>query len=290
MSAALDRSEAAAAWPNQSRIDALATRYRLALPERQRSPLMGELAGHRTGSSVEFQDRKDYTSGDDLRAVDWRAYARTDRLTVKLYREEVCPSVDIIVDTSLSMATTPEKRTRRLDLTYLFFLLAHKLHASVRLHDLGRRMAPLGGPFDLLASEDLAQEDPLPLLHSSAAARRGGIKIFISDLLFPFTPRDLVACFSGADRLIVLQILSAFEDDPGTGGATVRLEDAEAPRHLDLRLDADTVAKYRSRLNALRDDVGRRVRAAGGACAWVRDVDDLDEVMRRLVEAGAVTA
>ncbi len=290
MTVAVDMRQEGADYPSRSRVEAFASSYRLALPERQRSPLMGELAGRRTGSSVEFQDRKDYVAGDDLRSVDWRAYARTDRLTVKLYREEVCPSVDIIVDTSLSMATTPEKRLRRQDLTYLFFLMAQKLHASVRLHNLGRRMMLMGGPFDLMSSDDLAQEDPLPFLRASAVGRRGGIKILISDLLFPFSPQELIGCFAGSDRLVVVQLLSAFEDDPGTAGGTLRLEDAETPRHLDIKLDADTVEKYRSRLDALRDDVGRRVRASGGAYVCVRDADDLDAVMRRLAQTGVVTA
>ena len=83
---------------SRNQIEKAALHYQLAVPERQQSKLVGELAGRRTGSSIEFQDRKDYTLGDDLRAIDWRAYARTDRLTVKMYREEICPSVEIVVE------------------------------------------------------------------------------------------------------------------------------------------------------------------------------------------------
>ncbi len=89
-----------------------ASHYRLVLPERPKAALMGDMSGRGTGSSIEYQDRKNYVPGDDIRHIDWRAYARSDKLTVKLYREEITPRVDIIADTSLSMTTTPRKWRR----------------------------------------------------------------------------------------------------------------------------------------------------------------------------------
>ena len=93
----------------QRAIEGHARAYRFSMPERQRPPVAGDVAGRRTGSSIEYQDRKDYVPGDDLRHVDWRAFARSDRLTIKLYREEISPRIDIVVDTSRSMTTSPEK-------------------------------------------------------------------------------------------------------------------------------------------------------------------------------------
>ena len=40
------------------------------------------------GSSVEFSDYRTYAPGDDPRRVDWNAYARFDRLFLKLFLEE----------------------------------------------------------------------------------------------------------------------------------------------------------------------------------------------------------
>src|ERR1022692_2809336 len=59
--------------------------------------------GRRAGSSIDFQDYREYQPGDDLRFIDWGIYARTDRLTVKLFREEVTPHLDLILDGSRSM-------------------------------------------------------------------------------------------------------------------------------------------------------------------------------------------
>ena len=66
----------------------------------------GDQLGRGTGASLEFQDRRSYVAGDDLRHLDWRAYARTDQLMLRLYREEILPHVEIVVDASRSMATS----------------------------------------------------------------------------------------------------------------------------------------------------------------------------------------
>src|SRR4051794_14097653 len=78
-------------------------RYALGVPKHAPVGLSGSTLGHRAGSSLEFKDHRDYQPGDDLRHIDWSAYARTDVLSVKLYREEVTPHLDVVVDCSKSM-------------------------------------------------------------------------------------------------------------------------------------------------------------------------------------------
>ncbi|MBI4354068.1 MAG: DUF58 domain-containing protein, partial [Candidatus Omnitrophica bacterium] len=64
------------------------------------SRLGGRFAINRRGSSVEFADYAQYTPGDDIRTIDWNLYARLDRLFVKLFKEEIELSVEIVVDAS----------------------------------------------------------------------------------------------------------------------------------------------------------------------------------------------
>ena len=78
-------------------------RYALAIPQASLTGLTGGHLGKGAGSSVDFQDYREYEPGDDLRRIDWNVYARSDRLTVKLYREEVNPHLDLIIDGSRSM-------------------------------------------------------------------------------------------------------------------------------------------------------------------------------------------
>lgn len=67
----------------------------------------GFIAGqHRSpfhGFSVEFSEYREYEPGDDLRHVDWRVYARSDRLYVKRYMQETNVRFYVLLDTSGSM-------------------------------------------------------------------------------------------------------------------------------------------------------------------------------------------
>ena len=55
------------------------------------------------GFSVEFSDYRNYQPGDDLRHLDWRLYARSDRLCIKRYMQETNVRFYIVCDTSGSM-------------------------------------------------------------------------------------------------------------------------------------------------------------------------------------------
>lgn len=55
------------------------------------------------GFSVEFSDYRNYQPGDDLRHLDWRLYARNDRLCLKRYMQETNARFYVICDTSASM-------------------------------------------------------------------------------------------------------------------------------------------------------------------------------------------
>jgi uncharacterized protein (DUF58 family) len=55
------------------------------------------------GSSVEFAEHKEYTPGDELRHVDWKAYAKLDRYYVKQFEQESQLTVYLVLDASASM-------------------------------------------------------------------------------------------------------------------------------------------------------------------------------------------
>lgn len=72
--------------------------------------LQGERRSKRRGRSVEFDDYRPYTAGDDLRHIDWNVFARFDRFFLKLFQEEEDLSVLIVLDCSASMlAGEPQK-------------------------------------------------------------------------------------------------------------------------------------------------------------------------------------
>src|SRR5438477_8755338 len=81
------------------RLDTLAliTRKSMASgrPGRRRSPL--------AGTSMEFADYRRYAPGDDFRRIDWRAYARLERLFLRVFEAEENLTVTVLIDCSDSM-------------------------------------------------------------------------------------------------------------------------------------------------------------------------------------------
>ena len=78
------------------------------LPIKARVIVEGALSGlHRAnvhGSSVEFAEHKEYSPGDELRHVDWKAYGKLDRYYVKQFEQESQLTVYLVLDASASMA------------------------------------------------------------------------------------------------------------------------------------------------------------------------------------------
>jgi uncharacterized protein (DUF58 family) len=74
---------------------------------RARVVVEGFLSGmHRSpffGHSVEFKQHREYTSGDDLRYLDWKVWSKTDRYYIKQYEEETNLRTTLVVDVSESM-------------------------------------------------------------------------------------------------------------------------------------------------------------------------------------------
>src|SRR5512145_2585285 len=68
----------------------------------------GLVGGHNisrfAGPGQEFLDHRNFHHGDDLRAVNWRAYLRLEKLFLKMFQVEPRVPVLILINTSLSMA------------------------------------------------------------------------------------------------------------------------------------------------------------------------------------------
>src|SRR3972149_5689609 len=83
----------------------LSTLDRLTLASRRMrvGTFKGERRSPRRGGSVEFADFREYAPGDDFRQIDWNAYARLERLFLRLFVEEEDATIHVLVDASQSM-------------------------------------------------------------------------------------------------------------------------------------------------------------------------------------------
>ena len=259
---------------NDPEVQQAAAAFRLGLPRLPARGSSGELLGRGSGSSLEFQEYREYLPGDDIRHLDWAAYARTDSLMVRLYREEISPRVEIFLDASKSMNTrTPlrqdppaaGKALVAKQLTALLALLAARLGGRPTIFPLddGRPVKTWGlKELDSLESYPL---DAVSTLADAASANqippgRQAVRIVISDFLFPHDPEQLVKQFANnVSALWVLQLLNRWEAAPTPLGGR-RLIDLETDLESDLVLDEKNIADYLSRLNRLKETLGKSCR------------------------------
>ena len=243
--------------------------HRLVVPRESMRGLAGARLGLEAGASLDFHDYREYQPGDDLRHLDWGVYARSDREIVKLYREEVSPTLEIVLDDSRSMALpgTP-KAEAALALAAAFAVAADNARCAYAVWSAGARVAPLdgaAGPPDAWAPP--AFDSPVPpadeILRAPPRWRRNGIRVFISDLLWPSAPEPLLQRLAGgAAALNVVQLLAAEEESPDLRGQH-RFIDVESGEALDVFVDDSAAAAYRRALASHRELWSRACRRCG---------------------------
>ena len=231
---------------------AASSRIRLPLRSRVWKGQTGEFAGAGTGSSLDFQDHRLYVPGDDPRHINWQAYARTGSYSMKLYREEVRPVVDLILDVSRSMFFDAEKAERVCDLFYLCIESSKRCGASLHIHlicgDTSRLI-----PYEAIVTHqwrDLIAEcqpsDPsLPPQTQRISLRANAIRLLISDLLFPGEPEPVLRPLQqrqGSGILLVPYIPA--EMDPEWSG-NYEMVDAEKLSHHPHRIEPSTLKRYK---------------------------------------------
>ena len=79
------------------------TKFNLIVQKRVTSNYSGARLSSAHGRGIVMKDRRIYTPGDDFRAIDWKVYARTDKLHIRTFEEERNLNVHIILDASASM-------------------------------------------------------------------------------------------------------------------------------------------------------------------------------------------
>src|SRR3989344_8933418 len=77
--------------------------FTLVIKKRVTSSFTGERRANYVGSGLIFRDYSNYVYGDDFKNIDWRVFARTEKLYVKKYEEDRNLTVHIILDFSGSM-------------------------------------------------------------------------------------------------------------------------------------------------------------------------------------------
>ncbi len=239
--------------------------HRLALLAEPRRGAAGERLARGTGSSLEFQDRRAYQAGDDVRHVDWRALARTDQLLVRQYREEILPRVEIVLDPSRSMAAEDAKAQFAVDVAALLAMAARGAGFQSLVAFAGDRPEVVeSSRFETAGVEFTSRTAwPVALAATTALLRSGSMRVLVSDFLFAHDAAEIVRPLAArGGGLALVQVLGDFDVAPEIGAA-VRIVDSETDAMRDLVLDGRTVERYRRRLDRLTRALDEECRRSG---------------------------
>ena len=239
--------------------------------------LVGEHRSRRRGAAPEFSDFSPYTPGDDMRRIDWNAYARFETLYVR--ESEVTTELDVhlLIDASASMAWQAAGRESKLRLAQrtgaLLAWIALARADRITIAALGGERTEPFGPVQgrgmvVPAVTHLAGIDgggSAPLLDAveryAHARPRSGLLIVVSDLI-GVEPEALDRTLAGLAnrrwRVVILHVEDALEADPSALAAAHEVIEIEDPE-----------SRQRQRVNLQPDTVGRYVR---GRDAWLTDL------------------
>ena len=265
---------------------------------RARHIVEGFLSGmHRSpyfGHSVEFRQHREYAPGDDLRHVDWKVWARQDRLTVKQFEEDTNLRCTLMVDVSNSMEYGGGVMNKyeiactiAASLAYLI-LHQHDAVGCVTFDESIRVTVPVRTKRTHLNSiiQSLDVQQPSEKTDMEALLRqvaesypRRGMMILISDLL-----ADRESLFKGLRLLrqrghdvLVLHVMDDDELDFNFSGPT-RFEGLETEAALNCNPRALREG-YMEALHEFLDEVRRTSAANGIDYQLIRTSDPLDAAL-----------
>ena len=269
-------------------------RRRLAVRARSGGP--GEHIAKRRGGSAEFHEHRPYAPGDDLRSLDWAAYARSGEPVLKVFRSEEDVVARLVCDTSASLEFGEPKKldvARRLAAALGYMTLAGGERAQLVVAGAGQahELPPIRGRQGLPTL--WRQLETLPVGGLTDLARsiegvvlrggRPGWLVVFSDF-FDAGPwrAALSRAVAAGHEVSLVQVLSAEDVAPSFEG-DVALEDSETGEVVELVMDATVADAYLRRFAALCEELRTWARRHGATYVRTRSDERLEPVVRRVV-------
>jgi len=253
-------------------------RYALEPPRAASAPLAGMRLGSQAGASLEFRDHRDYQPGDDLRRIDWNAFARSDRLTVKLYREEISPHLDIVLDGSRSMALESSAKARAaIGLAAVFAIAAENAGCTHNAWMARDRIEPVANGSNRPSlwrslDFDFHGNPSESFIRTPPKFRRQGMRVLVSDLLWLGEPLVILQSLAqNAASLVIVQTLAVDDANPSRWAerGRVRLVDSETGEQREIFIDDAAISRYRDALARHQQNWHRACRQIGAAMVSV---------------------
>ena len=215
------------------------------------------------GRSAEFSGYREYIPGDDMRYVDWNAYARLDKLYIKEFMEEREGRVNIYLDTSRSMEFGEKlKSTLMAELTAIISFIAISGRDAVyvtNLSDISKTIKVQPGKNGMVMLDKwLQNQQPSNRIDIGGSLKkahrtRGGMTFIMSDFMdeeFASVETDILKYFRFfGTEVMLIHILSKEEMEIDMNGAYRFVDSEDENKDVRLSLDRRTIGEYNEALS-----------------------------------------
>ena len=221
------------------------------------------------GSSCEFADYRDYIPGDDITKIDWNAYARFDKLYLKLFLDERQVHTRIYIDASRSMDYGEGKKAEmalqiaatlaylsicEMDRVSVYYIKENKVHEVIS-NIVGKESFynSIGKLNEIEFSDDCFISDSiLP----TKVGYGDGMSIIISDFLTNNDYETAIDYLVGKRRdLICFQVLSKEELKPNIRGKVHFYDSENVNKQYRKNINRDVAKAYNEALNYTIDRI-----------------------------------
>jgi len=260
----------------------------------------GLVGGHNmsrfAGPGMEFLDHRNFHQGDDLRAVNWRAYMRFEKFFLKTFQIEPRVPVRLLIDVSRSMHVTcgdgdPSKfqYARRLAAALIYVGLVRldtmviqpfgsKLLEPFVCSGGRHRFQPAENYLRGLTPEGQTNFHEIARQYLSSYPQRG-LTIILSDFLEDGDcPQALQLIADFGHELLLIQLWSPEDREPSVEGE-LELIDAETGAQLNIPVDRSTQQEYTEAFDRYSQQIRRIALRNGGRYAGLPTRLSLEEAM-----------
>jgi uncharacterized protein (DUF58 family) len=261
-----------------------------------RKSFPGLVGGHNAsrfaGAGQEFLDHRNFHHGDDLRAVNWRAFMRLEKLFLKMFQVEPRVPVRMLVDSSASMGAFGGRKfdyARKLAgaLAYVGLVRLDSIEIRGFSSRLGGRIVSSGGRHrfngvanGLLALEAVGGTDYQAVVREFIGTySQRGLLIVISDFLDDKNcERALQYLADFGHELMLLQVFADEDRTPPWTGE-LELQDAETGAGLKLDFDDEARARYTAAFDEYCAMIESMALRSGGCYAGISTGQPLESVV-----------
>lgn len=256
----------------------------------------GHNASRFAGAGQEFLEHRNFHHGDDLRAVNWRAYMRFDKLFLKMFQIEPRVPVRVLMDVSASMTAganagepTKFEYARKIAAALVYVGLV-RLDSILLQPFAGRLREPFlasGGRHRFQPAENYLRElRPDGKTKFFETVRQyletypqRGLTVVISDFLDDgdcLAPLQYLADFG--HELLLIQLWSEADREPQDDGE-VELIDAESGEHVRMTVDGESRKEYAKAFARYADQIRKLALRSGGRYAGFSTRMDIEEAL-----------